>query len=221
MRLSATVTPDDFERLIERILERQLPRAYANAINATTKDVKTNTIKRIRRRFHKPVPYMTKTAVFATRAWSTRRFAIVGIKDRQAEMYRFQEKGGRRYPERGKWHAGRGGSGGKVITVPVKIRKNAHDNMARRAITVALRRKNVFQAGDEEGLDPGIYRRKRGGKLEMLVRYRKSVRYKPVFDWQDMALKTIRARWPMHLRAAIAHEIANPVFRTKRGQKRF
>mgnify|MGYP006271658663 CR=1 FL=1 len=220
LRLKAQVTPEDFENLIERVMRRQLPRAQAAAINATAADVRQNTLKRIRKRFHKPVPYMTKTAVFATRATAQRPRAIVGIKDHQATLYRWQEKGGVRRPERRKYP--RGGSGTRMIPIPAKIRTDAYDNMTFKAIPKALRRKDTFQAGSEENLRPGIYRReKHGDGLDLLVRFQRKAKYKRRFSWGDMAKKTIMARFPVHFRAAVERELANPVFRNKRGQSRF
>ncbi len=220
LRLKAQVTPEDFNNLIERVMRRQLPRAKANAINATVADVRKNTLKRIRKRFHKPVPYMAKTAVFGTRATAANPRAIVGIKDHQATLYRWQEKGGVRRPERRKFP--RGGAGTRMIPIPAKISTNAYDNMTFRAIPKALRRKDTFQAGSRENLRPGIYRReKHGDGLDLLVRFQRKARYKRRFSWGDMAKKTIAARFPVHFRAAVERELRNPVFRNKRGQTRF
>lgn len=219
-RFTADTQPRDLENLFRRILDRQMPRALRTAATMTAKDVKTNTLKRIRRRFHRPVRYMERTGVFLISA-KPGSPAIVGVKDHQASLYKFQEAGGRRSARRRKLSGRRGSSGGKRIPVPVQIDTDAAGNMRFKAIPRVLRKKNVFQAGRKENLKPGIYERAQDGSLDLLVRYRRSVRYEPIFDWRDMARKTITNRIKVHLRRAIIHEIQNPVFRTKRGQKRF
>ncbi|WP_412506158.1 hypothetical protein [Roseovarius sp. SYSU LYC5161] len=221
MRFTARTQPADLENLLRRILDRQLPQAFRNAATQTAKDVRTNTLKRIRKRFDRPVPYMERTSVFLISA-KRGSPAIVGVKDHQASMYRFQEAGGRRSASKRKYSGRRGSVGGKRIPVPVKIDRDASGNMRFKAIPRILRKKDVFQAGRQENLKPGIYQREADGSgLDLLVRYRKSVHYKPVFDWRDMARKTIQARLKTHLRREVIREIENPVFRTKRGQKRF
>ena len=215
MKIAVRHNGSEFERQIARIIAQQMPRAIAATANATAADVRTNTLKRIRRRFHKPVPYMQRTSVFLLRAFPGRPRAIVGIKDHQALMYGFQEHGGRRIARRRRHTGSRSSAEGKMIPVPVKISRNARDNMTRKAIPRVLRRKDTFQAGRREGLKPGIYRREKGDpeNLDLLVRYRRAVRYQPIFGWQDMARKTIQARLGINFERAVAREIERGLVR--------
>ena len=214
MKIRVSHNASRFERQIASIVHQQMPRALYATANATAADVRTNTLKRIRRRFHKPVPYMQKTSVFLLRAFPGRRFAMVGIKDHQASMYGWQEHGGRKVARRRR-HSGSRGGEGRMIPVPIKIDRNARDNMAFKAIPRVLRRKDTFQAGKREGLKPGIYRREKANpeNLDLLVRFRRSVRYERRFDWRDMAKKTVAARLRINFERAVAREIHRSLIR--------
>lgn len=215
MKVTVSTNAAKFERMIAGIVHQKMPRALYATANATAADVRANTLKRIRRRFHKPVPYMQRTAVFLLRAFPGRPRAIVGIKDHQASLYGWQEKGGRRIARRRRHTGSRGSAEGRAIPVPVKIATNARGNMSRKAIPRVLRRKDTFQAGRREGLKPGIYRREKANpeKLDLLVRFRRSVRYSPVFGWRDMARKTISARLGINFERAVAREIHRELLR--------
>lgn len=223
----ATIINVDIEHIVSAILKRQLPRALANTINNTLGDVRKNTDKRIKKVFDRPVDYMSKHATFQVRAFPFpgKLTGKTGIKDHQATKYLFQERGGYRTARSsgGKYSGQRGSPGGKMIPIPTGIDLDSHGNMSNRAIKRNLRRKDTFQAGDREGVTPGIYRRRRGssGKIENLVVFKRKARYRPRFQWQDSAAKTAAARAPYHLKRAIVRELANPVFRNRRGQKRF
>lgn len=220
LRFSVHIAPKDIIPQIERFLARQLPWAATDAINATTHDIRQTTLRKIRRKFHKPVKYMRKTAVFRYRASPRRPRGAVGIKDRQGAMYAFQEWGGRRRAARGKYHSRRGGRGGKMIPIPVNIRRNASDNMRVAAIKTALRRKRTFMGGPEEGLRPGVYERipKRGeDELRTLVRFKRSVRYKPRLDWWKTVKPMAPIRFRHHFTRELSRRLARLRARTGRG----
>lgn len=181
-----------FNRGLSDFARRQLPFATALALTRTAEDVKTNTLKRMARVFDRPTPF-TMRGVAVRRASKRRPAAAVFLKDRQADYLEHQETGGTRTPS------------GRALVIPQAARVNRYGNLPRGAVARAAARPDTFE-GTVNGT-PGIWQRKRGGKVRLLVSYADRARYAPRFGFQDGARKTAVARFGERFAEAFAEAL--------------
>lgn len=156
----------------------QIPFATSRAINATAKDVKRNTEKRMRRVFDRPTPF-TMRGVFTQFSTKRRLIARVGIKDRQAEYLGIQETGGTRSPKAGR----------KALVVASEARRNQYGNLSRNQVRRLLARPDTF-SGRIGGVG-GIWQRFHG-QLHLLVVWAPKAKYERRFGFREEARRTAR-----------------------------
>ncbi len=197
---------DAFQEGLREIARRQVPFVVSKAVNDTAADAKKWAGLRVKRRFHKPVPFVRRSPS-RTLATKRRPVARVLILPKQAAFLRYQERGGTRAPSR------------KAITIPQGVDLNAYDNMTKRKIKTLLRRKDVFTAGKNEGVKPGIYRNMPNGGVKLLVSFVEKASYKPIFGFEEGVEKVARNRMPTHLNRNFRRILANPKLKTRRGRR--
>lgn len=196
--LNITSNVRQVERGLSTFARRQLPFAVALAINATLKDIKRNTEKRLRQRLDRPARFTLMA--FAIRFAAKRKLrGSVFAKDKQAAYLTWAESGGTRTPK------------GRAIVVPVGQRLNKHGNMPKGAIKRVLNSGKAFSGVPRGGNRPGgIYQRMgRGGRkaLRLLIHYTSRADYRKRLGFQDGARKTANKRLPHHLYRAMARAL--------------
>lgn len=200
-----------------RIQQRQIPFALARALTWTAQGAKKRVERRIKRVFHKPVPFV-QNSVAIMPATTDRLRARVFIKDRSpgkkkgsADAFmKYQEYGGRRPPPHGN----------RKITIPEKTDLNAYDNMTMKQIARLLRRKDVVQLGRKEGKKPGIYQRLPGNRLKLLVSFVNNASYEPIFRFVETVERHARNRLPQNFRRSFILAVQNPRTKNIRGRRR-
>ena len=186
----------NFDQVIKEISDverRQVPFAIALTLNAVVDDVERNTLKSMTRRLDRPTPF-TLRGMAKRKANKRRLEARLFFKDRQAGYLEKQETGGVRRPK------------GKALLVPAGQRLNKYGNLPKGAVKRLLARKDVF-SGKVGGVG-GIWQRKRGGRLKLLIAYEPKARYQPRLRFRETALKTTTARIGTHWRRSFAKAVA-------------
>lgn len=197
--ISVKADIDAAERLLSDLARQQLPFATAMALNDTAQDVKVREEQALDREIDRPTRF-TRNAIFIRRASKRRLVATVAAKDIQAQYLRYQVEGGIRPPK------------GRAIPVPSGIRLNVYGNMARGAVARALGKRNVFAtspgAARTRNLPPGVYERRRGGALKLLVSFEPRARYSARWDFRGHAVRAARANFERNFIARLREAIA-------------
>lgn len=200
-----------WERELSDVANRQLPFAMMLTINDALKDIETNTIKALDRKFDRPTPF-TKRGVYVKRATKRRLIGEVGFKPIQAKYLGLNITGGIRLPKR------------NAIIMPVAQRVNKYGNLPRGSVKRAGARKDTFKASRNDPrtrhLAPGIYMRGNAGKrrgggygtkgnnyqgkgkarstISMLVSFKDRAAYRKRYDFVGGAAKTADNVLPRH-----------------------
>jgi len=150
-------------RYLTNVQKRQVPFATANAINNTLFDMRKNLVKGLIRDLDRPTPF-TQKGFRVTKARKTRLFGDVFIQPDRMTYLQWAIFGGTRRPNN------------RVIIIGTK-KRNQYGNTPgfRNLRNKLLNQKNVFE-GEVRGT-AGIWKRKRGGSLELLARYVKRADY--------------------------------------------
>ena len=118
-------------------------------------------------------------------------------------LLRLEEKGGQRQA--------------KALTMPVKagLGLNSYGNLGKGVVRRAAARRDVFLArpGDIKGRQyGGLYQRKKGGGLKLLVSWRASVTYRPRLGFMPFVQAQARRLFPAAMAGAFARAMT-----TRRG----
>ena len=97
---------------------------------------------------------------------------------------------------------------GRALVIPVASSvKNRYGNLTRGKIKKLLGGVGVFQLGRREGVAPGIYRRLKGGQLQMLVAYEEQATYKRRINYYETGQAAFRRVVKRNFDRAFAEEM--------------
>lgn len=168
---------------------QQLPFATAVALTDTARhDVKPAVERRIAQVFDRPTPF-TKKGVGYLPARKSMLVSRVFIKDVQAAYLRLQETGGVRVPK------------GRAIPIPVGQRTNQYGNLPRATVQRLLVRPDTFSG--RIGGQGGIWQRRKGGKLKLLIAWEPEAHYRPRFGFEMVARFTAEAHFARRFEVAL------------------
>ncbi len=156
-------------------LRRQIPYATARALTKTAQDVQADVTKELPKVFDRPNPFTMRAIAYdpANKSSLTSRVYIRPI---QAAYLGLEITGGTRRPKK------------KALVLPTDYPTDQYGNIPRGTIKKLLARKDVF-SGVVRGIG-GIWQRT-GHGLILLVSYEPKAEYKPRFDFQGIARRTI------------------------------
>ena len=182
------------ERELTDVANAQLPFAIALGLTRTAQDVQKNEMKRLPRVLDRPKPF-TQRGVGVQRATKRRQVARVFYKDIQARYLEKQERGG----------VSRSQGGRQGVLIPVGARRNKFGNLPRGRVARLLARADVFR-GTVKGIE-GIWQRRPGGRLKLMVAIEQEVRYEPRLGFQRGASLTSANRFGINLGRAMREAI--------------
>ena len=163
------------------IQRKQIPFATSVALNNVGKDVIKGESKEMKKVFDRPKPFTSgPRAMYMKRSNKRNLVTTVGLKDIQAEYLKHQIVGGTRRPKR------------KAIAIPTqRIKLNRYGNMARKKINQMLSQPHLYRSMEINGT-AGIWRVYKRAPPKLMVMWKKAARYKPIFNFQKTAEKTIK-----------------------------
>lgn len=98
----------------------------------------------------------------------------------------------------------------RALVVPTaKSRKNKYGNLSRTYIKTLLAKPNHVSLGPAQGLPAGIYRRGKGGKLDMLVAWEPQARYTPRYRYYQVAQQVFSKEFRREFSKAFEAEMKN------------
>lgn len=177
-----------FKRDLDKIAKKQVPFAVAMALNDTAEDVQADWKGDLELDLDRPTPFTLK-GIYRRRASKRNQVAKVGFKPVQSGYLVLQMKGGTRRPK------------GRALIVPAGARLNKYGNMPRGAVGKAAAKASTFVAGRNgrgQHLKAGIYERKRGGKIKMLMSFKSKARYQRRLDLMPTAERSVQRVFPGH-----------------------
>jgi len=210
-----------FTRKLPPFLKRQVPFATSVALNETAKKAAKAQRAQAQRIFDRPTPFLLN-GIYSPRGRgsfrgrrSTKRdlsaVLVPGLKGRNRfddasarinEVIRIQTEGGTRLPKK------------RALVVPTSsARLNKYGNLTRNRVQTLLARSDVFSAGRAQGLPPGIYQRKRGGGLKMLIAYEPDARYSRAFPYYRIAKGVVRSQFDKEFRKAFKKAVSTAKIR--------
>lgn len=186
----------DMQRLTKKLsnLEKQqLPFAASLALNQLAVLGQKAAQRGMKQHLDKPTPF-TIRGVRVIRSSKRKLISAVFIQNIQAEYLKYQIHGGTRMPK------------GRAIVVPVQQRLNQYGNLPRGKIKNLLARQDVFTRSNRP--DAGIFQRKRGGRLKMLISFKSQARYNKRFPYEQIVIKEVKRYTEPAFRQAMAKAIA-------------
>lgn len=172
---------------------KQLPFAIASALTDTATQVQNLLTNKLPEYFDRPTPY-TMRAIGIERATKAKLQARIFIKSDQLKYLTFGIDGGTRFPPK------------RAIPIPVDQGTNQYGNLPRGKIASLLARKDVF-SGVVGGI-AGIWQRKAGDKLVLLISWKPKASYKARYPFYALGSSTVRAAFPAAFRKALANAAA-------------
>lgn len=173
----------DVRRGLNDVARRQIPFATSLAINEVLGDIRKNWEKALRKSLDRPTPFTMKA--FAIRRATKRSLTgAVFAKRIQNDYLARLEDGGKRKPKR------------RAILVPVGQRLNKYGNMPRGAVKRTVAKPKTFSGRPKGRNAAGIWERRAGNKLRLLIHYTDRARYSPRLKLIPGAAKTATARLP-------------------------
>ena len=175
-------------------IRKKIMYAESEALNQTANIAARAQRAQAEKVFDRPTPFLLNgifrpggrlgfVGVFSR--WNTLRAELIpggprgqfGVPGRRInDVVRLQAKGGTRTPQK------------RALPVPtLKMRKNKFGNLSRSAIRTLLGKPDHVQLGLKDGVQPGIYRRYRDGRLVMLVAWEPVTRYRSIYPYQRIA----------------------------------
>lgn len=168
-----------------------MPFAIAKALTDTAKlDAQPAVERRIELAFDRPTPFTKRGVGIAAARKGTDPVATVFIKDVQAKYLSLEETGGVRLPKR------------RALVLPAGQRVNQYGNLPRGVVQRLLGRPDVF-SGQVKGVG-GIWQRRKGGKVKLLIRFESEARYQPRFQFAKTVEEIARTSFPRRLDDALA-----------------
>lgn len=96
----------------------------------------------------------------------------------------------------------------RALPVPtLKARKNKYGNLSRTFIKNLLAKPNHFQLGERNGVQPGIYRRERDGRLTMVVAWEPRTQYRALFPYYQIANGVFKNNFAKQFEKSFAAEM--------------
>ncbi len=194
-----------FAATLNQAARGQMRFAAAVALNQVARQTAAAVAKELLpQAFDRPVPF-TRNAFRVIPATKQNLTAQITLKTPQqqagyATLLGLEEHGGTRV--------------GRAIVTPPRqggLPLNAYGNLRRGATRAAAARKGVFWAklGDIKG-NPwgGLYQRAKGGRLKLLVSFRREVQYRPRLGFYRFVEGKVRASFPAAMAAAFARAMA-------------
>lgn len=192
MQISVKSDLKRVSRKLTSIQRKQIPFATANALNDTAFDVRTAEMQQVGRHIDRPTPFTVKG--FQVKKASKRTLlARVFIPDSRWKYMKYAVGGG----------VAPGNSNVPTKHTPL----NQYGAMRRNYLKNALNRKTTF-SGTAKGIS-GVWRRKRGGGLELLAAYEQNVMYKAIFPFRAIAERQIRSDFSNNLRRQLRRALAS------------
>jgi len=190
--------------------------AESEALNMTAKKVASAQRAEANKVFDRPTPY-TLNAMFSQNTklgfvgvfskYNTLQVELIpganrgkftGGGRRVNDLLSLQIDGGIRTPQK------------TALVVPtLKARKNKFGNLGRRYVKTLLSREGHVQLGRRDGVQPGIYRRSKRGKLTMLVAYEPRAQYRARFGYYRVAQSVFGREFNREFDKAFKAEMAN------------
>lgn len=97
----------------------------------------------------------------------------------------------------------------RALPVPTaKARRNKYGNLSRTYIKTLLAKDNHVQLGLREGVQPGIYRRERNGRLSLLVAWEPRAKYRSIFPYYQIAKGVFTNNFDNQFKKAFENEMA-------------
>ena len=191
--------------------------AVAKALTDTAREAAREELpKQAERDLDSPTPF-TKQGFFFTPARKDSLTAVVGAKDRQSTYLHYQVRGGTRRPNR------------KALRLPSEVELNQFGNMPKGLVAQLIRRAqegkratktqsarfgvsqkvDLFYGDPGDDRPPGIYKRvplpgNRNRLVPIVVFPEQPARYSPRFDFAGAVQRTVRTRFVLNLRRAVA-----------------
>lgn len=233
MKISASTNADALGRRVSNAIARQLPFATAKALTATAFDVRDEEKKEMLRIFDRPTPFTMN----AFQVVPARKSTLVAEVTTKAPVgmggfhyLRPQIEGGGRPMKRFERALLRAdiGAGGFAAVIPARTATfDKYGNWSageRNRVLSALQAQsdawmNTTEASKRRKPGRGdIYVGKRGGTVGVferkgeedrliLVFLRRPPRYTPIFKFEDVAERTIAARYDIHFGIAMEHAL--------------
>lgn len=173
----------EVRRGLNDVARRQIPFATSLAINEVLGDIRKNWEKALRKGLDRPTPFTMKA--FAMRRATKRSLTgAVFAKRIQNDYLTRLEDGGTRQPKR------------RAILVPVGLRLNKYGNMPRGAVKRTVAKPKTFSGRPKGRSAAGIWERRAGNKLRLLIHYADRARYSSRLKLIPGAAKTATARLP-------------------------
>lgn len=171
-----------FSRQLMKV-QRGLDVAQAIALTKTAKDGQGNVSRGMARRFDRPTAFTVK-GIAILPANRGKLKATVYVKAIQGRYLQIMEEGGVSKPK------------GRALLTPANVKLNRYGNLTRNKFRQLMARKDTF-SGTINGW-AGLWQRKRGGGLSLLIRYDDKREYTARFGFRDSVQKTAISRFPYH-----------------------
>lgn len=214
MRISIKSNVDKVTKRLAKTHAKQVPFATSVALNETANYVAKVQRKVAQSTFDRPTPFLlngihtgrgrgwagqraTKRNLVAVLMPGSRRGNISEAGQRVNDTLKRQILGGTRQAP------------GRALPVPTKkVRLNKYGNLTKGQIARLLSKPNVVSLGRREGVEPGIYRRDKKGRLTMLVAWEPQTQYRARFDYYGIAQRIAGRRFQKEFRKSMARAVA-------------
>jgi len=214
--IKATTNIDEVQRKLQKVQKKTLF-AESEALNMTARKVASAQRAEASRTFDRPTPYLlggifnpnTKLGFVGTISkYNTLRVELIPGAPRGKfneggrrvnNTLSLQIRGGIRTPQK------------TALVIPTpRARLNKYGNLSRRYVQNLLAKEDHVQLGRRDGVQPGIYRRTRGGKLTMLVAYEPRARYRRGgYRYFQVAQSVFASEFKRQFDKAFAEEMRN------------
>ena len=212
MQISVKSDIKKLSKGLSTIQRKQIPFATSKALNATAFDAQKSVKTALDLQLDKPTAY-TKRGVQVEKSTKKNLVAKVGFRSRkfgkgqgaipQADYMARQIKGGTRVPR------------GVAIPVPVpsNMKPNKFGNIPRGKIDRLLADKDKYFSGVPKGTKDGAgiwqrmpansKRKKKGGKIRMVIAYEPKAVYQPRFRFKSVVEKSVKQNFSKRFQSAM------------------
>jgi ribosomal protein L20A (L18A) len=179
MQLSIKSNVKELQKDIGRLFRDQVPFVTSQAINDTAFDVRKGLQDTLQQDIDKPIPW-TVRGVLVGRQRATKRNLIRTVDMDQAryEYMKYQLFGGRREPKR------------KLIAIGRNVKRNKYGNVSRATLKRLEGRADTYWGTERNHW--GLWQRKPGHRLSLLVGGVASADYKPRVSWFSDAQQYVK-----------------------------
>ena len=198
MQVNVKTNIKEISKNLTRDQKKQVPFAASLAINATLGIGKKNRMKgldgalqkQMKKKLDNPMPRTTK-AFYRVGSRKTNLVGVLGFTEWASKFMRFLIEGGTRFPKKSK------------IGVPYKnnARLNRYGNIAGRKSGL-IKKQSQFIA-KIAGIDGVWERQKRDKKAKLIIGFKNSVLYKPIFPFYKIAKRYCLAKFDENFQKAL------------------